>query len=59
MNLSAYAHWNCFIFWPALTYLEARCSEPSCIAWHGFTIELGFLWWSVCLDIVPKRDEAK
>lgn len=59
MKFHIYRHPQAFMFWPALIYVDVRCSEPTCRAWHGFTVELSFLWWSACLDVTPNHDESQ
>lgn len=57
MRFSFYRHPQAFVFWPALIYTEARCSDPNCRVVHGFSVELSFLWWSLCFDTLPLHDE--
>ena len=51
-NSSLEAQWHenvCFVL-PSFVVMEMRCPDEDCNAYHGFTIELGWLWGSLVFE---------
>ncbi len=53
MKIVGCSHRNLFFILPCFSHAELRCDDPNCNAPHGWVIELGWLWFSLCLENTP------
>lgn len=50
ITFSGYTHRSCFMILPALFHTEHRCENEACGELHGWSLELGWAWWSIILE---------
>jgi hypothetical protein len=56
MRLLFETHHACCMILPALFHVEHRCDNAECGAVHGWSLELGWLYWSVTLERTYPED---